>query len=244
MARRRKTSADKQGNAKKAVAYVRVSSEEQANEGVSLDAQEARLRAYCAAGGLELVGVYRDEGISAGTPLEKREQGALLLQALAKDEASHVVAVKLDRLFRNALDCLSNVEKWDKAGVGVHLLDLSVNTSTAAGRAFLQMAAAFAEMERGLVRERTESAMAHKKASLQVYSHTPFGYDRQGDDLVPNATEQTVIDRIKRMDAAGVAMMRIAEALNADGVATKRGGKWYASTVKAILTNTLHGAVA
>jgi site-specific DNA recombinase len=124
------------------------------------------------------------------------------------------------------------VEKWDKTSVGVHLLDLSVNTSTATGRAFLQMAAAFAEMERGLVRERTESALAHKKASLQVYSHTPYGYDRLGDDLVPSALEQAVIGRIKAVDASGVPMMRIAEALNAEGVATKKGGKWYASTVR------------
>ena len=244
MARRRKTNAEQQVNARKAVAYVRVSSEEQANEGVSLDAQEARVAAYCVANGLELVAIYRDEGVSAGTPLEKRPEGAKLLQALSDGVAAHVVAVKLDRLFRNALDCLSNVEKWDKAGVGLHLLDLSVNTSTAAGRAFLQMAAAFAEMERGLVRERTESALAHKKAKLQVYSPTPYGYDRDGEDLVPNAQEQPVIDRIKRMDASGVAMMRIAEALNEEGVPTKKGGKWYASTVKAILTNTLHGAVA
>ncbi|HYF90641.1 MAG TPA: recombinase family protein [Symbiobacteriaceae bacterium] len=244
MARRRKTAAEQQANAKKAVAYVRVSSEEQANEGVSLDAQEARVRAYCVANGLELVAIYRDEGVSAGIPLEKRQEGGLLLQALANGEAVQVVAVKLDRLFRNALDCLSNVERWDKAGIGLHLLDLSVNTSTAAGRAFLQMAAAFAEMERSLVKERTETALAHKKATLQAYNHTPYGFDRQGDTLVPKAAEQAVIERIKQMDSAGVPMLRIAETLNAEGVATKKGGKWYASTVKAILTNTIHGAVA
>lgn len=106
-----------------------------------------------------------------------------------------------ERLSENSVKCMfkrlkTAVEKWDKAGVCIHLLDLSVNTCPAAGRAFLQMAAAFAEMERSLVKGRTESAMA------------------------------------------------VAEALNGDGVPAKKGGKWYASTVKAILSNTLHGAVA
>ena len=244
MARRLRTVANQQANANKAVAYVRVSSEEQASEGVSLDAQEARIRAYCAASGLELVGVYRDDGVRGGTPLEKRPQGALLLQTLTAGEAAHVIAVKLDRVFRNTLDCLSNIERWDRLGVGVHLLDLSVNTTTAAGRAFLQMAAAFAEMERGLVRERTETALAHKKAKRQVYSQTPYGYDRHDNDLRPNANEQAVIFRIKQMDAVGIPMMRIAETLNAESVPTKKGGQWHASTVKAILTNNLHGTVA
>lgn len=241
MARRRSTTTASP-NARKAVAYVRVSSEEQAIEGVSLDAQEARIRAYCIANDLELVRVYRDAGVSAGTPLEKRPEGAAVLQALASREAYHVVAVKLDRLFRNALDCLTNVEKWDRGGIGLHLLDLSVNTSTAAGRAFLQMAAAFAEMERSLIRERTESAMAHKKANLEVYSASPFGFDRIGERLVANPSEQAIVQRIKALDAEGVPMLRIAERLNAEGVTTKKGGKWYASTIKAILTNSLHGA--
>lgn len=240
MPRKRKTGANLL-TATKTVGYVRVSTEEQATEGVSLEAQEARIQAYCVANDLELVRVYKDEGVSAGTPLEKRPQGAAMLDALRGGEARHVVAVKLDRLFRNALDCLRNVDKWDKAGISIHLLDLSVNTSTAAGKAFLQMAAAFAEMERNLVRERTESALSHKKANLHVYNHVPYGYDRQGDKLVPNPAEQDVIECIKTMDKNGVPMLRIAEALNNDGVPTKRGGRWYASTVRNILLNTLHG---
>lgn len=225
---------------KKAVAYIRVSTEDQANEGVSLAAQDARVKAYCTSQGLDLVGVLRDEGVSAGTPLEKRPKGAELLKVLATGGASHVVAVKLDRLFRNTLDCLANVEKWDKAGVGLHLLDLSVNTSTAAGKAFLQMAAAFAEMERNLIRERTEAALSHKKAHLEVYNHLPYGFDRRGKLMVPNLTEEAIVERIKSLDATGVPMLRIAQLLNRESVPTKRGGKWYASTIRAILLNRLH----
>lgn len=160
-----------------------------------------------------------------------------MLEALSSGTVGHVVAVKLDRLFHNVLDCVGNVEKWEKAGLCVHLLDLAVNTCTASGKAFLQMTASFAEMERNLVRERTETALAHKKANLQVYNHTPYGFNREGNALVPNSNEQATIERIKSLDDEGVPMMRIAERLNSERVPTKKGGRWYASTVKAILTN-------
>src|SRR5262245_57091471 len=91
----------------RAVAYVRVSTEEQAREGVSLDAQEARLRAYCAAAGLELVTLVREEGVSGSIPLAERPGGAELLRHLAEQNVAHVLALKLDRLFRDAADCLS-----------------------------------------------------------------------------------------------------------------------------------------
>lgn len=239
MGRRRKAKAV--GNvAPTAVAYIRVSTEEQVNLGVSLEAQESRIKAYCAASGLNLVALFRDEGVSAGLPLERRPQGAQMLRTLEAGKASSVIAVKLDRLFRNTLDCLANVESWDRQGTTLHLLDLSVNTSTAAGRAFLQMAAAFAEMERNLIRERTEGALAHKRANRQVYNHVPYGFDRQGKALLPNAAEQDVIRRIREMDANGVPMLHIAATLTTERIPTKRGGHWYASTVRAILNNPIH----
>src|SRR5687768_2282197 len=96
-----------------AVGYVRVSTEEQAREGVSLEAQEAKLHAYCALQGLELVRIYRDEGISAGKPLASRPEGGALLAELARTGARHVIALKLDRLFRDAVDCLRTAREWD-----------------------------------------------------------------------------------------------------------------------------------
>ena len=99
----------------KAIAYVRVSSEEQSREGVSLDAQEARVRAYAVMRGLELVEIFREEGVSAKTPLKKRPEGSKVVELLAKKKATHVIAVKLDRLFRNTADALSQSEQWDRA---------------------------------------------------------------------------------------------------------------------------------
>src|SRR3954447_645098 len=98
----------------RAIAYVRVSSEEQSKEGVSLDAQEQRVRAYATMRGLELATIYREEGVSGKIPLRDRPEGAKLVEAITKKRAKHVIAVKLDRLFRNAGDALLQSERWDK----------------------------------------------------------------------------------------------------------------------------------
>ena len=157
----------------RAVCYIRVSTQEQANTGVSLAPQEERLRAYCTMQGLEVAAVVREEGVSGSKPLGSRPGGAEVLRMVARREVSHVVALKLDRLFRNAADALAQTEAWDKAGVGLHLVDMggqSLNTSSAMGRMMLTMMAGFAEFERALIAERTASALAHKKAHRQAYA--------------------------------------------------------------------------
>jgi DNA invertase Pin-like site-specific DNA recombinase len=172
-----------------AISYCRVSTEEQAQEGVSLAAQEARVRAYCAAVGLSLVESIRDEEVSAAKPLATRPGGAALLRALARRRARHVVVVTLDRAFRSTIDCLSTVQSWDRAGVSLHLVDhggQSIATATAVGRMFLTMLAGFAEMEKRLIGERTAAAMRHQRAQGRAYARTPYGFDRAGEVLRPN----------------------------------------------------------
>jgi DNA invertase Pin-like site-specific DNA recombinase len=223
----------------KAIAYVRVSSEEQSREGVSLDAQEQRIRAYAALRGLHLTTIFREEGVSAKIPLRQRPQGLKLVEALAKKKAKHVIAVKLDRLFRNAADALDQSEKWDKARCALHILDLggnSIDTTSAMGRMFFTMTAAFAEMERNLISERTRTALAFKKSSRRVYCHlTPLGFDREGDKLIPNREEMKTVRSVLRMRAEGWSMQAIADALNQRGATTKRDGRWHAVTIQKVL---------
>lgn len=227
----------------KAVCYVRVSTEEQAREGVSLEAQEEKLRAYCKMAGLEIIAMLREEGVSGSKPLATRPEGAKLVHLVETKQCQHVVALKLDRLFRDAEDALHQTRKWDNAGVSLHLVDMGgqvINTGSAMGRFFLSMMASFAELERNMTAERTATALAHKKANREAYAPTPYGFDRIGTALVPNHTEQQNIRFMADLRAAGYSYARIAEALNARGVPTKQGGKWYASTVSYILNNKLH----
>lgn len=222
-----------------AVGYVRVSTEEQAIGGLSLAAQEERIRTYCSLHALDLVAIYRDEGVSASKALDTRPQGAALVAALARGEARHVVAVKLDRLFRSAVDCLQRVSAWDQAGTAMHLIDhggLSINTTSAMGRFFLTMLAGMAEWERNVIGERTAAALAQKALQGERLGSTPLGFRTpgKGEDMEPVEAELRTVRRILQRKGAGASFRVIAAELRASRIPTKRGGEWHASTVRAI----------
>lgn len=225
----------------KAVCYVRVSTEEQVTEGVSLKAQEEKLRSYCRLLELEPV-IITDKGISAGKPLVKRPGGKKLLK-LVKGGTCHVVAWKMDRLFRDALDALAWTREWDKKKVILHLVDVGgamVNSQGAMGRFFLHMLAGFAELERGLISERTATALAHKKKHLKVYGPVPMGFQRDGDDLVEFKEEMIVVDRIIDLVEEERSYNWIAKKFNEENVPSKKGGRWYASTIQRIYENGMY----
>jgi DNA invertase Pin-like site-specific DNA recombinase len=226
-----------------AVCYTRVSTIEQWKFGVSLEAQEERLRAYCRMAGLEIVELIQEEGVSASIPLGKRPGGAKLLE-LMSGGTSHVVSLKLDRLFRDAEDALRQTKAWDKAGACLHLVDMggqSLSTGSAMGRMFLTLMGGCAELERNLVAERTASVLAHKKQQGRVYNHTPYGFRRVGDRLVAVMDEMAVVQLIRERREDGWSLGMISDAFNGDRVPAKNGGKWYARTIKNILDNSLYG---
>jgi DNA invertase Pin-like site-specific DNA recombinase len=228
-----------------ALCYTRVSTVEQWKTGISLEAQEERLRAYCQMIGLELVEIIREEGVSASIPLGKRPAGARLLEQVG-DGVTHI-ALKLDRLFRDAEDALRQTRVWDRAGVVLHLVDLggtSLSTGSAIGRMFMTLMAGCAELERNLVSERTVSVLAHKKQQGRVYNHPPYGFDRVGDRLIPLVGEMSVVHLIRERREDGWSLGMIAEALNSDGVPTKNNARWYARTIKNILENTIYSKLA
>jgi DNA invertase Pin-like site-specific DNA recombinase len=229
----------------KAIGYIRVSTDQQAEEGVSLDAQRDRLEAYAAMQGLELVETIQDAGISGTVPLADREGGAAVLAALVEHKAAHVIALKLDRLFRDAADALNQTRQWDKDKIALHLIDVggqSINTSSAMGRMFLTMMAGFAELERNLISERTMAALRFKKNNGEVYSALPLGYEAEDGKLVPIDEELVIVSEVREMRQGGMSLLKIANDLNARGIVGKRGGKYYASTIKAICDNDLHAA--
>ncbi|MBM3268907.1 MAG: recombinase family protein [Candidatus Sericytochromatia bacterium] len=226
----------------KAIGYIRVSTEEQAEEGISLDAQRTALAAYCLMRGLELIEIVADPGVSAGKPLTDRAGGRRVLEAVARDEVGAVVALKLDRLFRDCVDCLTVTAGWDKAAVALHLIDLggqAIDTSTAMGRFFLTVMAGAAEMERNLIRERTRTAMAELKRQGQAVSRPGYGQRIEAGRLVNDEAEAAVIARARELRGAGLTLQGIADTLTAEGVPTKRGGTWAPATVAGILKRAL-----
>lgn len=223
---------------RKAIAYIRVSTLEQAREGVSLDAQEDRVITYCSFQGLPLIAVIRDEGISASKELKTREGGKELLEKIKSEKITDIVALKLDRLFRNSIDALTNTAIWDKAGISLHLVDMggqTLNTATAMGRFFLSMMSAFAELERNMISERTKTALNHMKKNGQVFNHIPYGFLISNDMLIEDSSEQIAIQMIKELRSNNFSLRDIATTLTEKGVRTKNEAKWHPSTVSNIL---------
>lgn len=225
---------------KRAAIYVRVSTEEQAREGVSLDAQEQRARAYCQLAGLDVHRVYRDAGVSAGDPLDSRPEGGALLADVRAGLVQHVVALKLDRLFRDAIDALQVAQAWEKRRVALHLIDMggqAVNTASAAGRFLFSVLAAAAEMERNLIRERTSAALAEKKRQGQRLGAVPLGFRAitPGGPLEPVDAELAIVREILRASRRGSSLRAIVRRLEEQGHATKNGGRWAPQTVAKVI---------
>jgi DNA invertase Pin-like site-specific DNA recombinase len=240
---------ENQKQKQKAVCYVRVSTLEQANLGVSLDAQEEKIKAYCLLNDLDMVEIIREEGVSGSKEFSSRPGGSRLMDIIKKKQAHNIVTLKLDRLFRDAADALNQTKNWDKLGIALHVIDMggtSINTSTPSGRLFLTMSVAFAEMELNLIRERTALGMQYKKSKLEVYSPTPFGFQEQitkdGKILVQDKKEQDVLLLIKKWRSNGWSLRKIVNELTRRAIPTKQGGKWYPSTVKYLLDNDLYNS--
>lgn len=221
-----------------AVGFVRVSTDDQADSGLSIAHQTARIRAYCDAQGLDLVQIVTEEGVSAGKAFAARPGGAAVLDLIAAGTVEHIVALKLDRVFRDAGNALAQASAWDKAGIGLHLIDMggqSICTRSAMGRMFFVMSAGFAEMERGLIRERTAAAMRVKKDRGEVVSRPTLGFDAVDGKLVQNQGETALIARIIAMHKDGSSYSAIAKLLNSEAVPTKRGGSWQPTTVRNLI---------
>jgi DNA invertase Pin-like site-specific DNA recombinase len=175
---------------------------------------------------MELVGIIEDAGKSAK---DLRRPGVQKILKMAKArEIDAVIIIKLDRMFRNTENALTTARDFEKRGVALHSIGESLDTNSAMGKFFFTLTAALAEMERGLIGERTRAALARKREKGEfVGGKTPFGFDLQeGGKLVRNSEEQTALGRMKKWRSSGVTFQGIADKLNRAGIGPKYGGAW------------------
>ena len=171
-------------NQRKAIAYIRVSSQRQVDEGVSIQAQKRRILEYVRYKKLNLANddIFIEEGVSGGIPLWDRPKGRNLKRRLDTGQYTDIVTMKLDRMFRLTTDVLTTIDELNDAGIDLHIVDLNgeaVDTSTTMGRFFLTLMGALAEMERGLISERTTEAMNQLRATNKQFTKSIFRVGRQ-----------------------------------------------------------------
>ena len=223
----------------KAIGYIRVSTQGQAEEGVSMAAQRAKIEAWCIANDMELVAVFEDAGIS-GVSMAGRDGLHAAMKATTKGMA--LVAYSISRLARSTKDMLDISETLDRKGADLVSLTEKIDTTTAAGRMVFKMLAVLADFERDQIGERTKMALAHKKANGEVYAPVPFGYEAIEGRLVTVKREAKIVGEILAMREAGASFASIADTLNERGIEGKRGGRWFASTVRYMVNRQARAA--
>jgi len=214
-----------------------VSTEEQARAGISLESQKHKITAWAEALDGELLFIAEDAGIS-GKLIRNRDGLRRAIEATCAEKAVLVV-YSLSRLSRSTRDTLMVADRLDRAGADLVSLSERIDTTTAAGKMVFRMLAVLNEFERDQISERTSTILQHKKAKGEVYSPIPYGFEREGNKLIPNEREQKVIGAILTMKKRGMSLRTIASNLNDSGISAKRGGLWYASTVRGILVQNM-----
>jgi putative DNA-invertase from lambdoid prophage Rac len=211
-------------SAQRVYGYCRVSTDRQADSGLSLDEQERKIEARCLEHGWRLEHVYVDAGVSGSTPLGKRPEGPKLLAALKPGDV--VIATKMDRCFRSAFDALATIEGFKKRRISLWLLDLGGDvTGNGISELIMTVLAAVAQFERSLISERIKDAKRNlRRGNKHQGGKRPFGWQfgetnghGRARELVPDAAEQQAILDIVAMRGTGATLMAIRDTMRGQG---------------------------
>ena len=207
---------------KRAVGYVRVSTEDQGSSGAGLAAQRRAIRREARHREWKLVEIYED--VASGRSMKRRPGLESAIASLTAGEGDLLVVSKLDRLSRSVSDFARFME--DRArlnGWELVVLDLGVDTSTPTGEMFANMMVTLAQWERRIIGERTKDRLAAKRAAGVRLGRPP---------VLPTAT----VRRIRNLRSRGHSFAEIARRLNADGTPTAHPpSRWHAATVKRVV---------
>jgi DNA invertase Pin-like site-specific DNA recombinase len=219
------------------IAYLRVSTEKQADRGVSLDAQRAKVSAYAELYDLELVEVIVDAGVSAKTL--DRPGLTKALGMLRAGKADALLVVKLDRLTRSVRDLGELVERHFAPGKAALLsVGEQIDTRSAAGRLVLNVLASVSQWEREAIGERTAAAMAHKAASGEYTGgEAPYGYAVEDGRLVALEAEQAVIAEARALREGGLSLRAVAAELDRAGLRARTGKAFAASQIARLVAS-------
>jgi DNA invertase Pin-like site-specific DNA recombinase len=218
-----------------AIGYARVSTGQQAEEGVSLAAQTEKVRAMAMVQGTDLIEVIIDGGESAKSMNRPGLKRALEMVTAGKVQA--LIVAKLDRLTRSVKDLCELLELFERRGVALISVAESLDTSSAAGRLVITIMGAVSQWEREAIGERTRDALQHKWRNGERVGNIRYGFRLSGDGVhvETDPGEVEVVTRIRCLRASGHSLRRVAEQLNRDGYRTRRGSPWRMEQVNRVL---------
>lgn len=203
------------------VGYIRVSTDEQANSGIGLNAQRATIEAEADRRGWTLAGIFEDAGASAKS-LSGRPALRDALAAIESGQAAGLIVSKLDRLSRSVVDAAGLLERSQRGGWSLVCCDLGVDTSTPAGEAMASVMATFAQLERRLIGQRTKEALAVRRSEGVRLGRPP---------TLPTAVVARIVDE----RAKGLGWTAIGRKLDSEGVPTAQGGeRWWPATIRSV----------
>lgn len=224
---------------KKVAIYARVSTEEQASEGYSINAQLQTLRQYANLYNWEIVDEYVDEGIS-GKNITGRPAMQRLVADVEQEKFQAVLVWKISRLSRNMLDTLTLLDKFEDYGVKFISYSENFDTSSPIGRLVVQLMASIAEMERNTLSENVKLGMKQRALEGSWNGGVIFGYDSIEKELVINKEEAEVVKQIFTLYTQGKGLKAIANQLNKNGYRTKRDRHFSINGVATILDNPVY----
>ena len=226
----------------RAIGYVRVSTEEQSSKGCSLEAQQEMIERYCDLYSIELQETVIDAGESGKNLC--RPGLKMALEMLSSGTVDGMVITKLDRLTRSVRDWARLIEEF--FGNAASLLSVSdhIDTRTASGKLVLNLLVAVSEWERQAIGERTATALAFRKRQGIRVGAPHFGSQVEEGRLVSDPKEAKIIMQARELRWSEFSYRTIADEFNAREIPTKRGGRWYAGTVRGILLRESPGIEA
>jgi DNA invertase Pin-like site-specific DNA recombinase len=224
------------------IGYCRVSTADQADFGVSLDAQTERIRGWCAGNGYEIGQILVDRGLSGGR-CDNRPALQEALKAISRGDS--LVVYSLSRLARSTRDTLMIAETLERKGADLVSLSERIDTTSSTGKMVFRLLAVLSEFERDVVSERTSMAMAHMRScGKYTGGFEPYGYRSIDGSLQPIPEEIAVIQLIHRLRTGGESLRSISKQLSERGISARTGKPLHHALIDRILKSNPPGADA
>jgi site-specific DNA recombinase len=223
---------------KKAVGYIRVSTDMQADKGTSLDNQIARIKEYAQSKGFILENIFEDAGYSGKNT--KRPGFQSMFSRLRQGGVDAVIVWHTTRFARNLKDNIVHMAELEQRKIKFYSIEEPM-MSGSSGKAMRNLMAVFAEYQSDVTGEHTRSVKSNLKKTKKVYCpYPPLGFINQDGKLIRDPKAYKIVEEIQIYHSNGWSLRQIANHFNTQGVKGSKNGKFHASTIKKILNNNIY----